>query len=517
MLDGAPRGLATAVTVTVSAGTGADGAEAADFASVTPFTLTIAAGSRSGTADFTFTPVDDDVDEGDETVAVGGSAVGLAVEAADLAIREDDARGIVLSKTAVSPTEGEAGETYGVTLASKPTGNVTVFADAPTGTDVRVTPASRIFTPSSWENPQTFTVTSVDDPDSSDITGLAIAHRVDDNNDKVNAEGRIGHAVAGTGEYAGVTAAPVEVVVVDDDKTEPGAPNLTEAKPGYEEVRLAWQAPADDGGHPIDGWEVSVDGGAWTPTGSVARARTVTGLVNEVTYRFRVTLTLSSPFGAQIADGTATGTIVNTDPIPKAWIARFGRTVAEQVIDAVEARMRAPRSPGVELSLAGQRVGGSVAPDGTVPTDDVAQAGAGRNLPAQARARAHHRRARTVVATNDAPRPRRRPRYGLDNTEPASVGAAPVPYALRAISASAMAVPNCSSGRAPRIMPSPMTKAGIPRTPRALAKMAFRSIGASREGSSMSRTSRSASRPTERATARMRSRSKGPSAPNNSP
>ena len=96
--------------------------------------------------------------------------------------------------------------------------------------------------------------------------------------------------------------------------------------------------------------------------------------------RETLTLTLSSPFGAQIADGTATGTIVNTDPIPKAWIARFGRTVAGQVIDAVEARMRAPRSPGVELSLAGQRVGGSVAPDGTVPTDDVAQAAAGRNL-----------------------------------------------------------------------------------------------------------------------------------------
>ncbi len=96
--------------------------------------------------------------------------------------------------------------------------------------------------------------------------------------------------------------------------------------------------------------------------------------------RETLTLTLSNPFGAQITDGTATGTIVNSDPIPKAWIARFGRTVAEQVIDAVEARMRAPRVPGTELSLAGQRVGGSVSPDGTVQTDDVAQAGAGRNL-----------------------------------------------------------------------------------------------------------------------------------------
>ena len=82
----------------------------------------------------------------------------------------------------------------------------------------------------------------------------------------------------------------------------------------------------------------------------------------------------------KVADGTATGTIFKTDPIPKAWIARFGRTVAEQVIDTVEARIRAPRSPGVEFSLAGQRVGGSVSPDRTVQTDDVAQAGTGRNL-----------------------------------------------------------------------------------------------------------------------------------------
>ena len=51
-----------------------------------------------------------------------------------------------------------------------------------------------------------------------------------------------------------------------------------------------------------------------------------------------LTLTLSRPFGAELADGTATGTIVNTDPIPQAWITRFGRTVGSQVVDALTAR-----------------------------------------------------------------------------------------------------------------------------------------------------------------------------------
>ena len=65
-------------------------------------------------------------------------------------------------------------------------------------------------------------------------------------------------------------------------------------------------------------------------------------------------LLLSNPSGARIRDGEATGTIENTDAIPKAWIARFGRTVTGQVLDAVEARLVAPRTAGVQASLAGQ-------------------------------------------------------------------------------------------------------------------------------------------------------------------
>ena len=40
-----------------------------------------------------------------------------------------------------------------------------------------------------------------------------------------------------------------------------------------------------------------------------------------------------------------------------AWMARFGRTVADQVLGSVEDRMSAPRTPGTEISLAGQRIG----------------------------------------------------------------------------------------------------------------------------------------------------------------
>ena len=77
-----------------------------------------------------------------------------------------------------------------------------------------------------------------------------------------------------------------------------------------------------------------------------------------------LTLRLSNPLGVRIADGEATGTIENTDAMPQAWTARFGRTVADQVIDAVSGRIEAERTPGSEVNLAGYRVGGSVSADG---------------------------------------------------------------------------------------------------------------------------------------------------------
>ena len=72
-------------------------------------------------------------------------------------------------------------------------------------------------------------------------------------------------------------------------------------------------------------------------------------------------LVLSDPAGAYLKRAEATGTIENTGHIPRAWIARFGRTVADQVLDAVEARMEASRSAGTEIRIAGQPLGGGSA------------------------------------------------------------------------------------------------------------------------------------------------------------
>ena len=69
-----------------------------------------------------------------------------------------------------------------------------------------------------------------------------------------------------------------------------------------------------------------------------------------------VTLGLSNASGARIEDGEATGTIENADPLPRALLARFGRTAAVHVVEHVEARLQAPRAPAFEGRFAGRKL-----------------------------------------------------------------------------------------------------------------------------------------------------------------
>ena len=66
------------------------------------------------------------------------------------------------------------------------------------------------------------------------------------------------------------------------------------------------------------------------------------------------TLTLSDASGAYLADAEATGTIANSDPLPAAWLARFGRAATDHVVDALDARFEdAGRGSGREANLGG--------------------------------------------------------------------------------------------------------------------------------------------------------------------
>ena len=200
-LDGAPRTSATSVAVSVGAA-GDAATEGTDYASVANFTLTISAGQASGTATFTLTPTDDDLDEGDETLTVSGTTTetGLSVTGMTATIIDDDTRGVTVSHVSLPVTEG-ASATYTVVLTSQPTASVTVTPSRESGssTDVTFSPSSLTFTTSTWATAKTVTVSAAPDADAED--------------DKATIE----HEVAG-GDYASETASDV-AVTVDDGET----------------------------------------------------------------------------------------------------------------------------------------------------------------------------------------------------------------------------------------------------------------------------------------------------------
>ena len=68
------------------------------------------------------------------------------------------------------------------------------------------------------------------------------------------------------------------------------------------------------------------------------------------------TMHLSNAVGAELAAAQATGTIANSDPMPRVWLGRFGRTAWEHTLGAVDGRLRNARIPRTYARVGGQRV-----------------------------------------------------------------------------------------------------------------------------------------------------------------
>ena len=218
-VNGATRyATATAVTVSVDDDTAI---APADYAAVADFTLTIAAGAGSASGTFTLTPVDDALDESDETIDVTGSSGALTVTGDEIEITDNDERGITVAGGPLTLAEADVGSTqdrredrgtYTVVLSSRPTGTVTVSvaSDPATGV-VTVSPPRLTFAPSAWSTAQTVTVTAVDDVDDA----------IDNPGNEREAE--IEHTVSALDtDYALETAAAVDVTVTDDDAAPSG-------------------------------------------------------------------------------------------------------------------------------------------------------------------------------------------------------------------------------------------------------------------------------------------------------
>ena len=142
----------TEVALTVSAGTAA---ETDDYTAGTA-TLTIPVDQTAGTATLTLTPVDDDIDEDDETVTVEGTVTGLTVTPDTVTITDNDSAGVTVSHRALG-VYPFARAHYTVVLDSQPSGSVSVSVEGGSS-DVRVINSTLTFNERTWSTPQTVSV-----------------------------------------------------------------------------------------------------------------------------------------------------------------------------------------------------------------------------------------------------------------------------------------------------------------------------------------------------------------------
>ena len=238
-LNRAPRQQATPVQVDVTAGTAT---QSADFAAIAPFTLTIPANTKSGTASFTLAPVDDSLDEPDETVTVSGSTtVGLAVSGASLTIADTDAPPTV--RLVLTPDViGEDGEQSAVTaMLSHPSSVATEVAVAVTAGVDAVRQSGTTLTIAAEETASTGTVTLT-----------AVDNSTDARDTLVTVGGQADNALAVNGPAAAT------LTITDDDPPEvkgESAPKYVEGGTGPvaaytasnpANVRLTWSVIGPD-------------------------------------------------------------------------------------------------------------------------------------------------------------------------------------------------------------------------------------------------------------------------------
>ena len=378
------------VSLTLEAGT----AQEEDFEAFGPATLTIPAGQSRATAQVTVKPVSDAVDEDDETVRIsaaftsrasGSQLDALSPPSFDVTVTDDDERGVTVSETALTLLEGGSA-TYTVKLNSEPTANVmvtpavTVIGGART---VTARPGSLTFTKDDWNQAQTVTLDAANDDSVMDETMVRVAHAV-------------GGGDYGTVDVAAVNASVpglfIEGMTVTFRIPGDGIVTVPEGTPVPAGIRL--ELPVG-----LDGQRVSLSPGELpeaTPRGFRAgnalvdiELETGATLSGEATvclpsrgrgrvFRWDdeaeppVWIELVAPAAGSLP-GLACGTTehlalfalgsAEQDRIATAWLARFGRTMAQHVMDAVQDRLGAPRAAGFSGTLAGQPL---PAP-GTVP------------------------------------------------------------------------------------------------------------------------------------------------------
>ncbi len=272
----------------------------------------------------------EDDDAADDTATLTHTASGGGYDAVIASVpvttTDNETGGLALDPAALSLQEGQTVR-YTVALETQPTGPVEVTITGHEETDL--VPDARVltFTPTDWDTPQTVTIDADDDDDATDDTATLI------------------HTASGGGYDAD---ASLTVMTIDDDTRGlviiPQALSLDAGTSTTYGVALETQ--------PAGAVTVEI-------TGSLGLDRSLlTFAETNWNEPQAVVVSAGDNIGTKVLLHTASGadyhavtkemvvTIRDGAFLPASWLARFGRTVAEQALDAVGERMEAPRTGG---------------------------------------------------------------------------------------------------------------------------------------------------------------------------
>ena len=344
----------------------------------TTLTFTAANWNTPQTVAVTAAHDDDAIDDDPVTLThtvSGGDYEGVSASEVTVTITEDDTPALTIADA--NSTEGDGQITFTVRLNVASSLAVTVdwaTADdtATQGADYAETTGTLTF--DALETEQTITVPLLDDAlDEADETfTVALTNAANATLDDAEATGTI----ADNDDTPALTIADAEAAEGDGEITF----TVTLGAASSLEVTVDWTTA--DGTATADADYVAADGRLTFAPGQT-EATIAVAVFNDALDEGDETLTiaLSDPTNATIADGTATGTIADDDPsVEKAWLARFGRTTASQVMDAVSDRLTGRSGGDAHLTVGGQRVtlasgrGSANAVDRTIPAKNASSA-----------------------------------------------------------------------------------------------------------------------------------------------
>ena len=323
--------------------------------------VTIPAGGTSATLEVQ--TLSDALVEGDETfearLAVGNLPSGVALDAATATatISDDDAATLGMYPATVTVVEGGTA-TFVVKLSQAAASDIAFICQTADGTAT----AGSDYTA---EAPTLVTITAGNTSATLEVQTMADTLVEGDE----TFEARLGAGILPNG----ITLdAPTSTATISDDDTAvlgfapatvtvaeggiaPFTVKLTHAVASA--VTFSWQT--DDGtataGSDFEAQVATAVTIAPGDTSATLEVPTMADTLAEGNEAFAARLTANNlPSGVNLGTATATAIITDDDWLSVSpWLARFGRTMTEQVLDAVDARLRAQRQAGAEIKLAG--------------------------------------------------------------------------------------------------------------------------------------------------------------------